>query len=157
MKESLADIKRQEDKETTFPGDTLMAAVLIQASATVWSGSPFPPLCSEFTGSASHIHNIRKKRWQTFVKCSLHKAAIVERSQHQNDNVDSGCCLPTGLLQWTALVCSEWEGCTVFVHRGGNNTCTLHVCRWISGVGQFVYLCKSDEMMIFRIFFWIIY
>lgn len=72
-----------------------MAVVLMQASATVWSGASWPPLWPEFTAAASHRYNVGKKRWQTFVKCSFHKAAIVGQSQHQHVNVDTGCCLPT--------------------------------------------------------------
>lgn len=93
-----------------------MAAVLMQ------SGLEHRLLQQPLTHAA-----LGKKGWQTFVKCSFHKAAIVERSQDQNDNVD----LATVYQQ---VSCS---GCTVFVHRGGkNNTCTLHVCRCISSVGH---------------------
>lgn len=73
-----------------------MAAVLMQASATVWSGAVFPPHCSGFTAANLSHAQCWEKKWRTFVKCSFHKAAIVERSQDQNDNVDSGYCLPTG-------------------------------------------------------------
>lgn len=56
VRESLTDIKREEDKGTTFPGDTLVAAVLMQASATVWSGATFPPHRPGFTAAnLSHI------------------------------------------------------------------------------------------------------
>lgn len=62
VKKSLADIKRLGDKGATFPGDTLLAAVLMQASATVWSGASFPPHCPGFSAAPSHIHNVGKKR-----------------------------------------------------------------------------------------------
>ncbi len=69
----------------------------MQASATVWSGATFPPHRQEgLLQRTSHTYNVGKKKWRTFVKCPFHKAAIVERSQDQNDNVDSGYCLPTG-------------------------------------------------------------
>lgn len=61
VKKSLADIKRLGDKGVTFPGDTLLAAVLMQASATVWSGASFPPHCPGFSAAPSHIHNVGKK------------------------------------------------------------------------------------------------
>lgn len=60
MRETLADIKRQEDKGPTFPGGTLMAAALMQASATVWSAALFPPHGPGFTAATlSHI-----QRWE---------------------------------------------------------------------------------------------
>lgn len=89
-----------------------MAAVLMQASATVWPDVPTSlPTWASLQRPLTY-NNVGEKKWQTFVKCSFHKAAIVEQSQDQNDNVDADYCLSTSLLQLHPL-----RRCTVFVHQ----------------------------------------
>lgn len=97
VRESLPDIKRQEDKGPTFPGDTYgCSANAGICHCLVWCDVPTSLPGVYCSPAPSHICNVGKKKWRTFVKSPFHKAGIVERSQDQNDNVDSGYCLPTG-------------------------------------------------------------
>ena len=74
-----------------------MAAALMQASATVWSDATFPPHCPGFTAAdLSHAQCWGEEVADLCQVPPFHKAAIVERSQDQNDNVDPDYCLPTG-------------------------------------------------------------
>lgn len=98
---SLADIKRQEDKEANFPGRTLTAAVLMQTSATVWTGSSvlWGPVQRPLTYITMGNRGVRPLSSAPFTKQPLWKEARIR------------------IIMWTLatvyqqVCCSEWLDC----------------------------------------------
>lgn len=119
-----------------------------------------------FTAAASQIYNVRrgtkKKKWWTFVKYSFHKAAIVERRQDQNYNVEPGHCLPTGQqVSCSCTVHHRHADCTVFVCTCARvhikAFCVYPLYPWVQSNSTFPIKYISGMTFLYEKYFWIHY
>ena len=124
--ESHSDIKQQGDKGTTFPGDTLMAAVLMQASATVWSDVP-TSLPAVYCSALSHAQCWRRRRSGG----PLSSAPFTKQPLWSEARIRMIMWTLATVYQQVSCSCSAQRrhaGLRVFVYQGGKTTLVLYMC-----------------------------